>query len=103
MGPAAAALKLQVLNAKPENVDREGEVVAMAGRLGRVTVATNMAGRGTDILLVKKYTKEGKGNKQRKEGKAVRPHVLVYLMLILLLLVLLLPPVVIIIPTFLYC
>lgn len=40
-----------VLNAKPENCDREGETVSQAGRLGAVTVATNMAGRGTDILL----------------------------------------------------
>lgn len=40
-----------VLNAKPENCDREGEVVGQAGRKGAVTVATNMAGRGTDILL----------------------------------------------------
>lgn len=41
----------RVLNAKPENVDCEGEVISQAGRLGAVTVATNMAGRGTDILL----------------------------------------------------
>lgn len=40
-----------VLNAKPENCDREGEIVGQAGRMGAVTVATNMAGRGTDILL----------------------------------------------------
>ena len=41
----------RLLNAKPENVKRESEIVAQAGRLGAVTVATNMAGRGTDILL----------------------------------------------------
>lgn len=40
-----------MLNAKPENVERESEIVAQAGRLGAVTVATNMAGRGTDIIL----------------------------------------------------
>eukprot|EP00966_Prymnesium_polylepis_P164117 3795061-Prymnesium_polylepis.1 len=40
-----------LLNAKPENVQREAEIVAQAGRLGAVTIATNMAGRGTDILL----------------------------------------------------
>ncbi len=34
----------QLLNARPENVEREAEVVAQAGRLGAVTVATNMAG-----------------------------------------------------------
>lgn len=44
-------ISASVLNARPENVERESEVVAQAGRLGAVTVATNMAGRGTDILL----------------------------------------------------
>jgi preprotein translocase subunit SecA len=40
-----------LLNAKPENVERESEIVAQAGRKGTVTIATNMAGRGTDIIL----------------------------------------------------
>ena len=40
-----------LLNAKPENVQRESEIVAQAGRSGAVTIATNMAGRGTDIIL----------------------------------------------------
>ncbi len=40
-----------LLNAKPENVEREAEIVAQAGRTGAVTIATNMAGRGTDIIL----------------------------------------------------
>ncbi len=40
-----------LLNAKPENVERESEIVAQAGRRGSVTIATNMAGRGTDIIL----------------------------------------------------
>jgi preprotein translocase subunit SecA len=40
-----------VLNAKPENAGREAEIVAQAGRKNGVTIATNMAGRGTDILL----------------------------------------------------
>ena len=44
-------IKHQVLNAKPENVGREAEIVAQAGRLNAVTIATNMAGRGTDIIL----------------------------------------------------
>jgi preprotein translocase subunit SecA len=41
----------QLLNAKPENVERESEIVAQAGRKGAVTISTNMAGRGTDIIL----------------------------------------------------
>src|SRR4051794_24047493 len=40
-----------VLNAKPEHAEREGEIVAEAGQLGAVTIATNMAGRGVDIKL----------------------------------------------------
>ncbi|MEL7085317.1 MAG: preprotein translocase subunit SecA [Cyanobacteria bacterium J06597_1] len=40
-----------LLNAKPENVERESEIVAQAGRRGGVTISTNMAGRGTDIIL----------------------------------------------------
>lgn len=40
-----------LLNAKPENVERESEIIAQAGRKGAVTIATNMAGRGTDIIL----------------------------------------------------
>ena len=42
-------VKHNVLNAK--NHEREAEIVAQAGRFGAVTIATNMAGRGTDILL----------------------------------------------------
>ncbi len=42
-------IKHNVLNAK--NHSREADIVAQAGRLGAVTIATNMAGRGTDILL----------------------------------------------------
>jgi preprotein translocase subunit SecA len=41
----------QVLNAKPENITRESEIVAQAGQPYAVTIATNMAGRGTDIIL----------------------------------------------------
>ncbi len=40
-----------MLNAKPEYAEKEGEIVAQAGRKGSVTVATNMAGRGVDIKL----------------------------------------------------
>ncbi|MGI6083050.1 MAG: preprotein translocase subunit SecA [Limnochordia bacterium] len=42
-------IKHQVLNAKYH--EKEAEIIAQAGRLGAVTIATNMAGRGTDILL----------------------------------------------------
>ena len=45
----AANVPHSVLNAKQHK--REAEIVAQAGRLGAVTIATNMAGRGTDILL----------------------------------------------------
>lgn len=44
-----AGIKHQVLNAKRHK--QESEIVAQAGRLGAVTIATNMAGRGTDIVL----------------------------------------------------
>jgi len=44
-----AGIQHTVLNAK--NHEREGEIIANAGRLGAVTVATNMAGRGVDIKL----------------------------------------------------
>lgn len=40
-----------LLNARPENVERESEIIAQAGRKGALTIATNMAGRGTDIIL----------------------------------------------------
>lgn len=46
-----AKIPHRVLNAKPENVERESEIVAQSGRRGAVTISTNMAGRGTDILL----------------------------------------------------
>ena len=42
-------VKHEVLNAKYH--DKEAEIIAQAGRLGAVTIATNMAGRGTDIVL----------------------------------------------------
>ena len=45
------AVPHELLNARPENVERESEIVAQAGRKGAVTIATNMAGRGTDIIL----------------------------------------------------
>lgn len=48
---AEAGIKAELLNASPKNAPRESEIVAQAGRTGAVTVATNIAGRGTDILL----------------------------------------------------
>ncbi len=45
----AAGIKHEVLNAK--NNEREGSIIAQAGKKGGVTVATNMAGRGVDIIL----------------------------------------------------
>jgi preprotein translocase subunit SecA len=44
-------IKHELLNAKPEYAAREAEIVAQAGRIGSVTISTNMAGRGTDIIL----------------------------------------------------
>ncbi|WP_207454739.1 preprotein translocase subunit SecA [Desertivibrio insolitus] len=46
---AKKGIKHEVLNAK--NHAREASIIAQAGRIGAVTVATNMAGRGTDIML----------------------------------------------------
>jgi len=46
---AREGVKHEVLNAK--NHEREGEIIAQAGSIGAVTIATNMAGRGVDILL----------------------------------------------------
>nr|WCH56272.1 preprotein-translocase subunit a [Hypnea sp.] len=40
-----------LLNAKPENITREAEIITQAGRKSAITISTNMAGRGTDIIL----------------------------------------------------
>ncbi len=58
-----AGIPCNVLNAK--NHEREGEIIAQAGRRGSVTVATNMAGRGVDIVL-------GGNPKDEEEAKAVK-------------------------------
>jgi len=44
-------IKHELLNALPEHAAREAEIVAQAGRISSVTISTNMAGRGTDIIL----------------------------------------------------
>ena len=51
-----------ILNAK--NHEKEADVIAEAGKPGAVTVATNMAGRGVDIVL---------GGKEPKAGRLCRP------------------------------
>ena len=53
----AARIRHEVLNAK--NHAREAEIIAKAGREGSVTIATNMAGRGTDIKLTEKSRELG--------------------------------------------
>nr|QCI08978.1 Preprotein-translocase subunit a [Inkyuleea mariana] len=40
-----------LLNAKPENITRESEIITQAGKKYAITISTNMAGRGTDIIL----------------------------------------------------
>ncbi|PGS52637.1 accessory Sec system translocase SecA2 [Bacillus sp. AFS041924] len=51
------AIKFQLLNAK--NVEKEAEMIALAGQKGMVTISTNMAGRGTDILLAEGVSELG--------------------------------------------
>jgi preprotein translocase subunit SecA len=55
-------IKHEVLNAK--NHEREAEIIAKAGEKGAVTVATNMAGRGVDIILGGEPPKDAKGLKE---------------------------------------
>ena len=55
-----------VLNAKHH--DKEAEIVAQAGRLGAVTIATNMAGRGTDIVLGGNAEQMALNDLRRQEG-----------------------------------
>lgn len=59
-------VKHEVLNAK--NHDREGEIIAQAGKRGAVTVATNMAGRGVDIILGGNPTTKERAEEVRVAG-----------------------------------
>ncbi|MBI2038066.1 MAG: preprotein translocase subunit SecA [Candidatus Magasanikbacteria bacterium] len=59
-------IKHEILNAK--NHEREGEIIAQAGRAGAVTLATNMAGRGVDILLGGNPVVSEEANKVREAG-----------------------------------
>ncbi len=59
-------IKHEILNAK--NHEREGEIIAQAGRAGAVTLATNMAGRGVDILLGGNPALPGEADKVREVG-----------------------------------
>jgi len=61
-----AGIPHNVLNAK--NHEKEAEIIAQAGRLGGVTVATNMAGRGVDIILGGNPVNDEEANKVREAG-----------------------------------
>jgi preprotein translocase subunit SecA len=63
-----AGIQHEVLNAKQHS--REAQIVAQAGRLGAVTIATNMAGRGTDIVLGGNFEANA-NNELLKEGIAL--------------------------------
>ena len=70
---------LNILNAK--NHEKEAEIIAQAGREGAVTIATNMAGRGTDIILggnpefeaKKEMTKQGFSTEMIADASALTP------------------------------
>ena len=44
-------ISYRLLNARPENIEKESEIIAQAGCKSAITISTNMAGRGTDINL----------------------------------------------------
>ena len=57
-----------ILNAK--NHEREGEIIAQAGKKGAVTIATNMAGRGVDIILGGNPPAAGNYRRSKKTWRA---------------------------------
>jgi preprotein translocase subunit SecA len=63
----------QLLNARPESVARENETIAQAGRLGKVTVSTNMAGRGTDIILGGNHSQMAQLNVRARLSEVLLP------------------------------
>ncbi len=65
-----AGVSCQVLNAKKH--DEESQIIARAGELGAVTIATNMAGRGVDIKLGGEISEEALGNVNRVLKRAGR-------------------------------
>ena len=85
-------LSYQLLNARPENIRKEAEIIAQAGKAETITIATNMAGRGTDIILggninfeaqkrlyniltlAKNYTLLNNGSIWQKQFKTQLPH-----------------------------
>ena len=66
-------IKHEVLNAKQH--EREAQIVANAGALNAVTIATNMAGRGTDIVLGGKLA-EGANDKQKTQWQTQHNEVI---------------------------
>jgi preprotein translocase subunit SecA len=62
----------KILNAKPENAQKEAGIVAEAGRLSAVTVATNMAGRGVDIILGGNPQIHSQGEWQKEHDEVIR-------------------------------
>ena len=77
-GVTGRPVRVNVLNAKHHK--EEAEIIAQAGRLGAVTIATNMAGRGTDIMLggnaeyMAKAALEGDGFEPEVIEMAASPH-----------------------------
>lgn len=57
----------KLLNAKPENITQEAEIISQAGEKNAITISTNMAGRGTDIILG--------GNPEAIAYKSIKNHI----------------------------